>query len=285
MQIISIPSSTSYSNLQSITGYAVGTAFLLTNNTSNPLFIVQSATEPTASVYQYPVLSGQTVVLEANTNPYWIKGHTGPVLVQLPSSSISPYSVVDLPDDVYTAGGQGYRRLQVDQEQASFQNNEQFRLFDRYVSVPNTSQIVYYFETTNPLFVLFRKLDLYQGGREYLVYPTTGVTFTGTLGSPLPLANVNGHLRLDRLVHPTSGVTVRKAVGAGIFNAGSVLPPNGTVCLTDGNANRASATYAPNDQKSGVAAGQSFYLVLEHIGSNNATSGQFSLMWEELFPS
>lgn len=52
MQIVSIPSNTSYSNLNTLTGYAVGNALILTNNTSQPLFLVQSASTPTeADVY------------------------------------------------------------------------------------------------------------------------------------------------------------------------------------------------------------------------------------------
>lgn len=285
MQVISIPSSTSYSDLQTLTGYPVGTAMLLTNNTSQALYVVQSATQPDVTSAQYPVQVGQTVILESSTVMYWIKGSTGPVVVQLNTANIAPYSIVDLPDDVWTAGGVGNRRLQVDDEQASFQDNTQFRVFDRIVEVSPNDQIVYYFQTTNPLFIILRKLDLYSGGREYLVYGTGDFSFTGSLGAPLPIREVNGHLKVGTLVHPTSGVTVQRAVGTNIFIPNTSTPSNGTLVVTNGTGNRSSSVYAPNAIKSGVAAGQSFYLVLNHIGqaNNNNSSGQFNLSWEEIF--
>jgi hypothetical protein len=286
MQIVSIPSNTSYSNLQTLSGYTVGTSFLLTNNTSQPLFLVQSALQPTNVEAQFPVHVGQTVVLEANISPYWIKGEVGPVLVQLPNSSISPYSVVDLPDEVWAGDSPANKRLKVDPERTSFQDNRQFRLFDRLLDILPTDQVVYYFQTVYPLFIILRMINVYSGGREYLVYGVGDFSFTGTLGSPLPIRNVNGHLRAGTLVHPTSGVVVRKAVGAGIFTPNTTLASNGTMVASSISGASQSSVYTPDGIKSGVSAGQSFYLVLNHIGpttGGNNTFGQFNLSWEELF--
>lgn len=286
MQIITIPSNTFYSDLSTLGTFPVGSPLILTNNTSAPLFLTQSPSAPLATSSQLPVRSGETVLLEASTEPYWIKGIAGPVVIQAPEKSITPYTNVDLPDDVW-AGSFPNRRLQVDEEQASFQENRQFKYFESWndreaTTVSNTNQIVYRFDTTIPVYILRRKLNLWSGGREYQVYPTTGVNFSGTLGAPLQISVVNNDLRPGLASHPISHVTIRKAVGANIFTSGTTRGSNGEIIVAPSNAgNRTGSTYAPNGEKSGVAANQSFYLVLDPIGPSEPTKGQFFLLWEE----
>ena len=272
---------TSWENANTLSGIPAGTAITIQNQTASTVFLAVSSVMPSSTFrgYVIPPDTSVSTPVSAGESAVWLYG-TGKVSIQPVTERAT--SVVSLPLDLYTSNEVDYRRLKVEPEQSSFVDNHQFRYFESFHDVPYGSQVVYYFQTVNPVNIVFRKLDLYQGGREYLVYGTTGVTFTGTLGSPLPIHTVNNNLKPSNITHPVSGVTVRKAVGAGIFSS-TATPPHGTICLTDGNSNRASATYAPNDQKSGVAAGQSFYLVLNHIGSNNNTSGQITVLWEELF--
>lgn len=175
-------------------------------------------------------------------------------------------------------------RTPVENRPTSFDDNRQFRFFDVLTAVPHTSELVYKFTATNPVVILLRELDLYQGGRLYLVHGTDGVTFNDALLEDVSnqIFRVNGDLsKSGRSVHPTTGVTVEKAtVAAGTF-VYTNPPPNGTIVLTDGNANRATSAYGPSDQLAGVYAGQSFYLVFNHIGANNATGGIFQLQYEE----
>lgn len=289
MQIITTLSDDSYTDVNTLTGYATTRGLIVTNNTSRTLFLVQSSTEPTAASYQQPVKAGVTVLVEGSDLTLWAKGTTGPVIVQPQGDNIAPFSIVDLPSDVYAGSGEYYRRLQVDEEQASFQDNEQFKYFESWnereaTTVASTDQIVYLIESVNPIYVLRRKLNLWSGGREYQVYPTTGVTFTGTLGDPLPIYTVNNHLRPDLVSHPTSQVTIRKAVGAGIFASGTTRATNGEVVVAPATqGNRIGSTYSPNAEKSGVGAGQSFYLVLDPIGTTDPTNGQLFLLFEEKF--
>lgn len=189
------------------------------------------------------------------------------------------------PSDLLTSPVFGVRRVAVDAQQTSFEANEQFRMFDRFVAVPQGQQVVYKFESANAVNIMLRKINLWQGGREYLVYPDDGQnTFDdGLLGSPLPVFNVNGNVRAPLTAHPVSGVTIRKAQGADIFTSTNANPPNGDIALTDGNANRATANYSSDGNRGGVAAGSAFYLVFNHIGANSVTNGQYTLLWEERF--
>lgn len=196
------------------------------------------------------------------------------------------YTIPDFgPSDIMTSDAVGVRRVAVDAQQTSFEANYQFRMFNRLVAVPQGQQVVYKFESTNPVNIMLRKINLWSGGREYLVYPDDGQnTFDdGLLGAPLKVFNVNSNLRDGLSSHPVSGVTIRRAQGAGIFTSTNTEPPNGDVALTDGNANRATANYSSDGNRGGVAAGSAFYLVFNHIGANNATNGQYTLLWEERF--
>lgn len=178
-----------------------------------------------------------------------------------------------------------YARLAVDAQPTSFSMNTQFRFFDEIDDVSSGNQIVYKFNATNPVNVFLRSINLWEGGRRYLVYPADGnETFTGSFNDLSDQVYLtNGNLNEDISTPPISGVTVERAIGSSIFTTAS-KPRNGTAMLTDGNANRASSAYQANGDQGGVAENQSFYLVFDHIGSNNPTNGLFLLSWEELYP-
>lgn len=121
----------------------------------------------------------------------------------------------------------------------------------------------------------------------YLVYgDTANVTFDDNdlVDVSDKVFTVNGDLTVSGLdAHPISGVTVERAIVANGSFASTDNPPNGTIVLTSSGGNKATSAYGPSDQKAGLAAGQSFYLVHEHIGANSNTSGLFTLQWEENF--
>ncbi len=166
---------------------------------------------------------------------------------------------------------------------ASFKENRQFKIFKRLIDVPHGQQIVYKFESTNPVNIMVRSINLYEGGREYIVYPDDDRnTFTGTL-TPITPAPVNGNLDIGLSSHPVSGVTVSFAQGSGIFTSTNVDGSNGDISLTDGNNNRANNSGESSSVMSGVGANETFWLVLNHIGTSANTNGQFLLQWEEIF--
>lgn len=170
-------------------------------------------------------------------------------------------------------------RFKVDAQPTSFEANKQFKIFYRIQSVSQNNQLVMKFDTVNALNIMVRKINIWFGGREYLVYGDDGShTFTGTL-SPLPVYAVNGNVEGGG-DHPVSGVTASVAIGSNIFTPGSE-PTNGDAVVTDTNANRATSQPLADSNQSGVKAGVSFYLVFNHIGSNDPTSGHYYLQWEE----
>lgn len=278
MQIISIPSDTFYSNLNTLTGYDVGNALILTNNTSRPLFLVQSASTPTASSTQFPVPSGQTVTLERNTNPYWIRGSTGPVVVQLHDSSISPYSVVDFPDDMYTSSVQNFRRVRVDVAQTSLFEAREFRMV-RKVSIPAATPLVFRFTSAVDFMLFEQTLDCSEGDIEYYAWRSTqgteGGTFTALAVPPIG-KNISSFYR---------------DYGGGRYQSQVSLSSGGTFTPTDANvyvdydrAKTSGITAQQTSVRGGddtvryLAAG-TYYLKLTSVSGTSV--GRFAIAWEE----
>ena len=183
--------------------------------------------------------------------------------------------------NLVTDVGKKTARLKTDAQPTSYEANEQFKIFHRILAVPHTSQIVMKFTSINAVNIMVRSINIWKGGREYLVYGEDGShTVTGSF-SPITTRQVNSNVSGGG-THPVSGVTVEIATGAGVFTAGS-LPSNGDLVMTDSNANRANGQAHADSNKSGIAAGSVFYLVFNHIGQNSVTNGQFYLQWEERF--
>lgn len=187
---------------------------------------------------------------------------------------------------LFTGNYPNTARIAVDPQQTSFEENAQFRFFDPLDAVANANQIVYYVTIADPINLFTRNINLYQGGRRYRVYLADGShTFTGSLTDVTDrITSMNTNLADSGLSSlPVSGATVSKVIGAGIFTAGS-NPIDGTEVLTDGNANRASNSFSGSGERFGVAAGASFWLVMDGIsGNGQPTSGNIKLIWEERF--
>ena len=132
MVVINLPSNITYSNLYTLSGFSAGSSLILTNNTSSPVFIVQAVSPPLASSDQYPLQTGETVLIHGNSNPIWIRGGTGPLIVQSILETITPFTAVDLPHDMYTSDTEGFRRLRVDIGQTGFFEGREFRIFREF---------------------------------------------------------------------------------------------------------------------------------------------------------
>jgi hypothetical protein len=185
-------------------------------------------------------------------------------------------------------------RLRVDSQQTSFEANEQFRFHITFsdlwgsdlpaLASASGTQLVLKFSATNAVNIIMRTPEVYLGGFVYRVWADTeNVTFDDDLLAPMDnVFNVNGNLTDSRLeTHPVSGVSVQYATGTDIFRSAD-KSPNGTIAVTDGNKNVSTNEYSPNDVKSGVVAGRSFYLVFDTI-TNQKTGGMFTIAYEEIF--
>lgn len=178
-------------------------------------------------------------------------------------------------------------RLRTDNQQTSFEENAQFRIFHRFIGVPDNQQMVFKFAVTNPVNIQDRKINLWSGGREYLVIPDDGSysAVDAALTTPVQVRTVNNNLRDSGLPsHPVSGVTVSYGTGADLFTiADTDQFPNGDAVLSDAAGNKGNSNLLESPNLSGVGENQTFYLVFLGINGNSGTSGHFIVQWEERF--
>ena len=143
------------------------------------------------------------------------------------------------------------------------------------------------FAVTNPVNIQDRKINLWSGGREYLVIPDDGSysAVDAALTTPVQVRTVNNNLRDSGLPsHPVSGVTVSYGTGADLFTiADTDQFPNGDAVLSDAAGNKGNSNLLESPNLSGVGENQTFYLVFLGINGNSGTSGHFIVQWEERF--
>jgi hypothetical protein len=193
--------------------------------------------------------------------------------------------------DLLTSTKQGTRRLAVDSQQTSFEENRQFRLFFEFSdiwsatlsSIPAGQQLALKFTSLNAVNIFTRRPELYLGGIAYRVFRDNElVTFTGTLAPLDRITTVNGNLADSGLAAPlVTGVTVQWAIGNDIFRS-TDWPRNGTLVKTDGNVNQSSSNFGPEAERAGVAAGAAFWLVLDSLSTGD-TRGMLTIAYEEIF--
>lgn len=94
-QIITIPSSTAYSDLYVLAGIANTRSLMITNNTSDPIFVNQSTLSPPNESQAFVIYENQTVLIQATGKALWVRGNTGPVIVQTFTDTIIPVSGID----------------------------------------------------------------------------------------------------------------------------------------------------------------------------------------------
>lgn len=114
--VVELPSNIEYVNLYTLAGLVEDKSLIVTNNTSYPLYIIQSLTQPANSIEGFTVLSSETVLIHSDFNPIWIRGGTGPVFVQELTSTITPFTGVELPQSTYTNNVEFLRRIKVSSE-------------------------------------------------------------------------------------------------------------------------------------------------------------------------
>ena len=182
-----------------------------------------------------------------------------------------------------TSDRHGIARIPVESQPTAFRDNSEFRFFDRFDGVSQGDQIVYKLTFPNAVNITKRLVNLWVGGREYLVYPDSpSHTVPPALSVTGRVSPLNNRLRAGLSSHPASSVVIERADGSGIWST-TDLPETGTGILTDSNTNRAASQFSPSQEPFGIAAGSVIWVVLEHIGGNNPTSGQYELEWEEEF--
>lgn len=114
--VVNLPSQTEYVNLITLSGLDEDESLILRNNTSTTAFIIQAVSQPSNDAPGYPILTGETLLVHTTFTPIWIKGGTGPFIVQELTSTITPFTGVDLPESVYSSTTEALRRVKVSSE-------------------------------------------------------------------------------------------------------------------------------------------------------------------------
>lgn len=272
MQVVTIPSEVTYSNLYTLSGFAAGTSLIVTNNTSSPAFIVQASVPPLASSDQYPLLTGQTVLVHATSDPVWIRGGTGPVLVQKVTETITPFMGVDLPHDIYTSPAELYRRVKVDTGQTSFHAGREARCFYEFSIAAGTSV---YIQANVAVDTILYDVSCVVDAGSIRLSTYAGSAAVGTYNVSLPVIPKNTMtLRQSPYYVPQNTLSLG---GTGV--SGGTVIDKVRIVAANATAQQTSVGSKQFDQRGvGVAT---YYWRLENFGSGVAT-GVFSGWWAEL---
>lgn len=256
------------------------------NKGSNTMVISFTETAPSAGSFEgIYLVEGSYIIVPMSAKGLFARntgGATGGRLSIEDSDLILSSS--SIPSDIFTNNEYGIRRLAVDSQQTSFEDNKQFRFVDEMIDLPFSTIVVYKIQLTYGINLFERKLSIYEGGRKYYVYPwvsdseVTG-TIVGTQRSPSP---INTLLKDGLLLHPASGTTFTR------YHATAFTPSGGTNSWldveherTDGTANRATSEFSADSIRAGYAAGTQAWLVMPSIPTNGNTNGFIRLVWEE----
>lgn len=272
MQVVSIPTPSTYTNLYTLSGFDAGTSLIVTNNTSTPIFLVQASSPPLASSDQYPLLSGQTVLVHANANPIWVRGGTGPVLVQMVTETITPFTGVDLPHDIYTSPAELYRRVKVDTGQTSFHAGREFRTFYEFSIAAGASV---YVQANVAIDTILYDVSCVVDAGSIRLSTYAGSTGTGTYATPLPILPKNTMTLRETPFYTPQNTLFTGGTGV----TGGTVIDSVRVVAANATAQQSSVGSKQFDQR-GVGAA-TYYWSLENFGSGTAT-GVFSGWWAEL---
>lgn len=271
MVVVNLPSNITYSNLYSLSGFDAGTSLIITNNTSTPAFIVQAVSPPLASSDQYPLVSGQTVLVHGNADPIWIRGGNGPLIVQSLLDTVTPFTGVDLPHDVWTWDTEGFRRMRVDTGQTSLFTGHQGRMF-REFSIEAAA--TYLIQITVPVNTILWSVSLSVDAGSIELSTYVGGTPNSALGDVIPSLPKNTmttrptpfYVLQNTLIGGTSTLT-----GGTLIDVVRVASPGAT-------AQQISVGSAPFSER-GVGPGL-YHWALNNY-SNGTSTGVFSAFWEE----
>lgn len=277
MKIFSVPTNSDYSNLTALASIPVGRSFVITNHSSNSVYLIVSATQPASTSRGIPIYSTQTYYVEESDTNVWIKGGPGNVVIQDTADVISPYSSTDLPKDVWTSGEDGFRRLKVDPGQTGLLEGREFRTFYEFNIPAGQVQVL---KVVSPVdFMLFEQsLSVDSGSIRFQAI--TGATDVATFNTSLPIIGKN-RMAQRRTPYYTPVITASThaspvAFGSGI--SGGIVVENSRVVASNATAQQQTVSGGSQSER-GLPAG-TYYLRLHNFGTGPAT-GVYSIFWEE----
>lgn len=261
---ITLDNQDSFINLTTLSQISTAVSTIITNNSSFAMYVTHDIlTEG------FPVYTGQSVQIAANFGDVFIKGD-GNIVVQELYSSVQPYTVVDLPHDIYTSTLEKYRRLRVDVAQTGFFEGREFRTFKEFSIATGASYVVKFVCPID--FILFQQSIVIDDGAIKMT-ATVGGTPGGVFSDTLPIIGKNQMVK-----RPLPYYTPVTTITAGGTVTGGTVVEIIRVMAAGATAQRQTVGGSQSDER-GLAAG-TYIIELANVGTGTAT-GVYSIVWEE----
>ncbi len=234
MKTVSLPTNSQFYSLNTLTGYSVSLDLVVTNASSSPVFLVQSATQPIfLAPDTYPLLPGKSIMLASGKVALWALGDKGPVVVQdtnsliCPSEMMSPRIMIGLEAlTVQTFG------------EANCKNGTQFEL-TTYDPAFTAAGIRDFIITTGAKPVLVKNRKFSFTGSELTTTIYKNPTYTG--GTVLPYYNLSD-------INPMVGLSTIKGLPT-VTNVGTQFSPTFTIL---GEVPQGGQAVSKSDAEQGV---------------------------------
>lgn len=280
MKTVQLPNSTDYHELYTLSGYTQPTSLIVTNNTSKQIRVYQSTTAPSSnSLIGLPVWPNSTCLIHGNdTVNIYVKGSSqGYIIVQELTSTVTPFTSIEFPQDIVTSGVEGFRRLQVDDGQTGFFEQREFRII-RKLSLSANQTLTFKLSCTNDFILFDQAFAISEGNFEVYFWNGSNVTENTQFTTSIPIIRKNNSSEY-------------RDYGGQRYQSVMSIQTGGTITLTDsnlyedyiglvtagGSAQKISIN-GPDNSERYFAAGDYYFQI---INSQSASTGQFSLDWEE----
>lgn len=282
--------SNSWTNVFDLAVFTAGTETVVFQNKGNSTLVLSfdSVAPDDEDEQGMIIFVGEKIIIPISCSYLWAKTKEDGITNLVILESASNYNSGNvIPDDIYTSTIANVRRLSVDSQPTSFEENTQFRFIDTFVNIDDAEDILYLFEQTAPIVVFDRIISLFTGGREYYVYPyDSSDTYTGTQDTlervPLPMNNL---LRNGLTSHPDTNVTITRYTVTDFtpvnywVEMSQILAPTSGLTKVAGDYSAESVRYGT--ATASVSNPIRFWLYFPNLESTDATNGYWKIIWEE----
>jgi hypothetical protein len=246
----------------------VGTSLIITNNTTSIVFVNQH--EEGESSAPYPLWPAQTALVHGMEDELvWVKGSSnGKILVQELTNTITPFTAVELAQDLYTSTVEGFRRIRVDVGQTGFFEGREFRTF-KDLSIPSGSTYTVKVVVNRNTILWNTSLSLESGGLK--LSTVAGGSDIDPFTTSLPRIPKN-RMTFAPVVEPLN--TIQEG---GTMAGGTVIDVV-RLSTASSTTQRSSVGGSVADER-GVSPGV-YYFVFQNT-SNSDVAGTFHMFWEE----
>jgi hypothetical protein len=270
MHVVYLVKSLSYQAIYPQTPYLSPDSLILTNNSQAQLFVIQADEQPDNDAPAFCVNPEQTVLVHGNNQPIWVRGGNGPILVQLLSRTVTPFTAIEFPHDVMTSDREGFRRLRVDVGQTAFFVGREARTF-KELSIAQGQR--YVAQITLPVDVVLFESNLSIDNGSIKLSTIANATAVDSFFDVWPIIpkNTMSSRQVPYYTPQTEIVGGGSITGGTVIDVARVVSPSST--------SKHTTVGGTISGERGVGAG-TYYWVFENIG-NGTVTGVFSCFWEE----